>query len=55
MAMTVDGFPTFAVDHGEFFWLSGGLGLDAVTDFSSGVAVRKKDGEIFSWHQVSER
>lgn len=33
----------------DYFFFSGGTSAKAVRDFSSGLAVNKKDGEIISW------
>lgn len=52
--MVADGVPTSAIDHGQYFWFSGGTDLRPIWDFSEGLAVRKSDGSVFRWKAIAQ-
>lgn len=44
--------PVLCVETDEAFFFSGGRSATPVHDFSSGMAIMKEDGSIWSWDQV---
>lgn len=46
--------PVLCVETDEAFFFSGGSSTDPVYDFSSGIAIMKADGAIWTWEHVED-
>ncbi len=42
-------WPSVAVELTDYYVFSGGTSTRNITDFSSGIAIRKSDGKVFVW------